>query len=297
MLRSTEPALFFLHVPKCAGTSVGLSLEAFASFPREEMTADLGVDPATLPSWTTDLLYDHPALGPIKLNHIPLAILADRFPAVWGTLSRSASFVVLREPRDRFVSGVLQRLREFEGVGASAVSDARIRDEAARACEWLAGRGPFCDVEHVHLARQSDFCEHGGRVIHARLFPLERLGALYDWLRDAHGLAIPRPEPRRVGRRPRGWLRPLHPIASAAGRHLLGRRLRGALYPLWLRSGAFVEASGGYGRIAFPDDVERFVREHYARDRALHEEALRQAGGGPEAAPREARPEARAAAS
>lgn len=278
MLRSTRPALFFLHVPKCAGTSVGNSLEPFAGFPREEMTRDLGVDPASLPSYLHDLRYDHPDLGPIKLNHLPLAALAESFPHVWATLLRSSAFVVLRDPRERFVSAVLQRLREFRGVGASAVSDAAIEAEAERVCAWLSERGgPFCDVEHIHFARQCDFVEHEGRRIPDRIFPIERLERLYTWLRAVHGLAIEAPVPERVGRRARGGLGPLHRAASAAGRTLLTPGLRRAVYPLWLRSGAFVPASGGYGRIAFGEDVEAFVRGHYARDLELHREALRTA--------------------
>ena len=281
MLRKSDPDVFFIHVPKCGGTTVSQSLRPHLAFPVEEMAADLGLPASQMPPHDYNLR--HPELGRIKVNHIPAAILAEHFPRTWAAVEASSSFAVLRDPRDRFVSAVLQRLREYRGLGASAVSDRRVEDEAARVCEWLDGRGPFCDAEYVHFSRQADYVERQGRRVHERVFPIERLDALYDWLHERHGLPRLRPEPKRVGRRPRGWMRHVHPVASFAGRRLLGRRARAALYPLWLRSGAFENTSSGYGRIAFDAGVEAFVARHYARDGELHREALERCGEAPAA--------------
>lgn len=281
MLRTINPPVFFIHIPKCGGTTVSSSLQPLMAFPTEEMRADMNLPGEGEPPW--DLA--HPELGDIKINHLPMWAIAEYFPRTWKALTSSSSFVVVRQPRDRFVSAVLQRLREYKDIGASSVSDKAIVEEASRVCDWLAVQDRFCNDEYAHFVRQSEYCEYEGRVIHEGIFPLEMLGSLYAWLHEAHGFPLILPENQRIGRRPRGWLAPVYPVARFAGRTLMTDGLRKALYPLWLNSGVFAPTSSGYHKLNLGKDVEDFVAAYYGRDRVLYDQALQDHAPVPAAPP------------
>lgn len=50
--------------------------------------------------------------GKVKPEHLPLAFVRSHFPASWETLRGAHSFMLTREPRARFFSALLQRLRD-----------------------------------------------------------------------------------------------------------------------------------------------------------------------------------------
>lgn len=90
----------FVHIPKCAGSSVHAQLSLFDA--RDPASHRGGV---------------HPVLGPIHFAHIPLRFLRDHFPAEFAKLGVYRSFALTRDPRARFVSATVQHLREFRGRG------------------------------------------------------------------------------------------------------------------------------------------------------------------------------------
>jgi hypothetical protein len=132
--------LVFVHVPKCAGKSIcdllPLDEDRFEVMLRQDLEgADAkpiaDMDPACM---------THGALGRIHTKHLPLAVLRAHFPTLWHSLEQSRSFAMLRDPRDRFISAVFQRLREMKGRGATELDDAAVVQEAESTCEWLDQR-------------------------------------------------------------------------------------------------------------------------------------------------------------
>jgi len=266
--------LFFIHIPKCAGMSVRRALELPGEVDFSPVAADLGLTPAEAAEVTErGRGFDHPSLGRIHPAHLPLAALRDAMPATWATLTGARSFALTRPPRARFVSALMQRLKEFKDAGAIRTDDPAVAREAAHVCDWLATRsGPFTDIEYIHFARQVDFTDLDGARVVGALFPVTRTDALADWIAAETGLSMTIAHDH-ARRQPKGWAKGLQPAARFAGRRLMPRTIKRALHPIWTRSGAFADAAGGYGALDLGAEVEAFVADHYAADAALHAEA------------------------
>lgn len=269
--------LFFLHIPKCAGLGVGKALAPFSHYPYAEMAGDLGID---LDRTAIDRLldgagYPHPVLGRIHPAHIPLAMLEAHFPQTWTLFSRATSFALIRDPRTRFISALMQRLIEHKRIAALHVEDGILQEEAAHVCGWLDGRRLFADLEYVHFTRQIDYThlEDVRRV--ARIFPLERTGAMVAWL-ASHGIAVEL-KMHHARRQPQKWFKGVQPVVRFLARNGLPGPVRRAIYPLWMKSGFFDTASAHYDKRAFSPDIEAFIARYYADDAALHRQAQEEA--------------------
>jgi hypothetical protein len=267
--------LFFIHIPKCAGVSVNHALERVSRSDAGSLAEDLGIARAEDALGLYRL--DDPVLGPIHPAHVPLKFLRQRFPATWAALRRSRSFALTRDPRARFLSALMQHLREFEDVGPIRADDPRLADDAARVCDWLGRRGSFADLEYIHFSRQVDYVDLDGERIADAIFPVDRTEALAAWLTREVGLKVSIAH-AHARRQPKPWARPIQPVARFAGRNLLPRGLKEILHPIWTRSGAFADAASAYGKVELGAEVEQFLAHYYAADAALHAEAMARTG-------------------
>lgn len=273
MRYSPANRFFFVHIPKCAGSSVSRSLGADAIFPQEAVDADMArVDHHAVPGAPLHRIA-HGELGNIHLAHIPLYYLRRHFPSTWALFETAESFVVMRDPRERFLSAVMQRLREFHGLSSSDLTPAVVRREAAAIVEWLSGRERFCDLEYIHFTRQTDFIQEDGAQRVSRIFTVERIGQMGDWL--AERFAVERPQEVRANPtvRPAGWFQPVAPLVMSAYKRTVPWALRERLTPLWRQSG-LLKSVDSYASMRLDPGTERFVEERYGADAALHREAL-----------------------
>lgn len=271
MLYCEQANLAFIHVPKNAGKSIRNALAKGASLSYSFLARDLGVSEARA-ARMMDGKVDVAGLGPVKPAHLPLAVIEARFPATWATIRGAKSFVLVRPPRERFFSALMQRLGEFGDIGAIRVDDPLVRREAADVCDWLDRRGPFSDVEYIHFSRQSDYAAlHGERVVSA-VFPVDRIDLAARWIAAGTGLRIDVTHDH-ARREPRTWAGAIQPAARFIGRRLMPRAMKKAIYPLWMNSGVFSDAAGRYASIDLGGKVERFIADYYACDARLYEEA------------------------
>lgn len=279
-----KAGLFFVHVPKCAGTSIQKALDIEGTR-YVEFAQDLGISEGEAArislsdrfkgdfSLQAQGGYTHPVMGPIHPVHLPLHYIEAHLPKTWKVLSEAPySCAVTRAPRGRFLSALMQRMREFGDTGALRVDDPRVKDEAARVCDWLSARDMFCDRDYSHFTRQIDFAELDGTPIIKAHFPMEQTGALTSWIAQSTGLQIDIAE-SHARRQPKRWGKAMQPAARFVGRTLMPKRLRKVLHPLWISSGAFTNAKSAYDTVDLGTDVEKFIRSYYARDAALHAKA------------------------
>lgn len=273
MLVYDTAGLAFIHVPKNGGKSVRQALDAAAPLNLQFTAADLGMSPEALAAdYASGAGVRHPQLGQIKPEHLPLVFWRDYFPTTFAAFSRCKSFVLLREPRDRFFSAVLQRLGEYQDMKALRADDPVVTREALAVCEWLEGRGPFCDIGYIHFTRQTDYVELDGTRLVDALFPISRTDAAAHWIAAQTGLEIAVAH-EHARREPKKWASTLQPMARFAGRRIIPGPVKRALYPLWRNSGAFADASKRYRSIALDPAVETFISRYYAADNALYAQA------------------------
>ncbi|MEP2474937.1 hypothetical protein [Roseobacter sp.] len=273
-----DHGVFFVHIPKCAGMSIRAALQDGGGSDFAPIAADLGLDPAEAMRVTERSRgFEHPALGRIHPAHLPLALLQSHMPKTWDAMTACKPFAVTRNPRDRFISAVMQRMKEFKDAGAIRADDPEVAQEARAICDWLDARDVFADIEYIHFARQIDYVEIDGTRFVPNLFPLEQLTALEHWLETTADLRIEVTH-GHIRRQPRKWARVVQPAARMLGRTLLPRPIKQALHPYWIGSAMFSNASQGYDTVDFGADVEAFIAQYYAPDAALHRAAQQAAG-------------------
>ncbi len=278
MLLYAKAGLAFIHVPKNGGKSIRAALDAACPIDLEPTAADLGIPVGQLiADYESGKGVVHPALGRVKIEHLPLAFWEEHFPRTWAAFTPLKSFVMLRDPRDRFFSAVLQRLGEYQDLKNLRADDPLVTAEAMRVSEWLAGRGAFCDIEYIHFTRQADYTGLRGKRVVDAIFPIARTDLAAEWVKRVSGLEIA-VEHDHARREPKSWARAIQPAARFVGRRLIPPPVKRAIYPIWRGSGVFDDASKRYAEIRLDETVERFVAEYYAEDSMLYQESCTAAG-------------------
>lgn len=277
--------LYFIHIPKCAGKSVHAALKqeqaSYESFAYDlkitqaeaEALALSQPDPKNVEQ-TFEAGYEVNGFGTVHPSHLPLFVIAQALPATWNTLiGAQFSFAMTRDPRERFLSALMQRMKEFGDAGAIRADDTSVAEEAEKVCTWLDGRGRFADLEYVHFIPQRDFVFLEDERILTHVFPVDRTDVLSHVMQRETGLTvnIPRTHARR---QPKSWARTIQPAARFAARNLMPHPVKRMLYPIWTGSAVFDDASSTYQGVDLGSDVETFLAHYYADDAALHNEAL-----------------------
>lgn len=266
-----EYDLFFIHIPKNGGQSVRNAMARIAPLSFAPLAADLGVTEAEAQAASESGLV-HRTLGPLHPAHLPLWAMAAEFPASWTAFQSAASFALTRDPRDRFLSALMQRLKEFRGAGQITAQDRAVRDEAKSVCDWLSKNPRPLKLDYIHFCPQVDFVDLEGTRRVSAVFPMRAMAEVETWIAARTGLAIEITHDH-ARRQPKPWARVIQPAARFAGRRLMPQALKRALHPLWMASGLFAPAAKGYGAVDLGADVEAFIASYYAADARLHAEA------------------------
>lgn len=209
MIISDTHRLAFIHIPKCAGTTVKRRLQPLD---------DTG-------GCYTDRVDDHPVLGRIDYVHLPLAVLREHFPDDYRKVRDYRSVAVIRDPLQRFPSSLAQRLRWYKGKPIERLGRREIRRELDRVIDFLSRHRDSKPLppDYVHFQRQCDYVFDRGEQVVQGLYSTERLDALYRDLADILG---PAPAASVDGA-------PLN--RTVAYRNDALRLFAGPLRPLWRR--------------------------------------------------------------
>ena len=248
----------FIHIPKCAGSSVRRALR-----------------PLDTSSEAFFRIADHPVMGPVHLAHLTLANLAEFYPETFEKLARYRSMAIVRDPLDRFTSAVFQRLREFRHVPQSAITRELFQTDAEVVISNLQSAPARIDLQYVHFNRQCDFIEFDGNILIGNLFALERMPEAADFIRQHTGIEIdeyrrnPTTELRFAAVRPMQRLfrdRYAKLVSAERRAHIREAMTRAGFYSE-VPKNKFVEPGG---------PIDRFVHDYYARDFAIHDRLLQQ---------------------
>lgn len=252
MILSDAHRLAFVHIPKCAGVSIKQPLRALDS--TQGRYSRIG---------------EHPQLGRIHFAHIPLADFAEHFPEDWAKLRTYRSFAVLRDPRERFLSAMFQRLREFRGANQSDITPARVEQEAEGVIAYLESAPERLDLEHVHFNRQYDFVFRGEERIVQDLFAIEDMAAITAFVAERTGIAIAEERKNLSTELRFGALRPVVRLLRQPYAALVPYAARNRLRAKMTRAGLYGHATR-QPMIPAGGRIDGFIRTYYARDFELH---------------------------
>ncbi|MGJ5620524.1 sulfotransferase family 2 domain-containing protein [Sulfitobacter sp. MF3-043] len=254
MILSDRYRFVFIHVPKCAGTSVRAAVLPYHDADSRFLKA-------------VEL---HPELGEIDFRHLPLALLRDIDPDAFEKLKTYDSFALLRDPFQRFRSALAQRTKMYLGKEFAQLDQADIHAEIDLVVDYLQSEPRVIAPEFIHFSRQSDYVGINGVQLVRHLYPMERLDLLGAALGRHFGtdaLQIGHANKTTVFRHPQ--LKNLLRSGSAAARWVLPGAVHEALRVHARRK--LMKPGTAAPLPAFEDaTVLAFINSYYAADIALY---------------------------
>lgn len=251
MIISSTHKFAFVHVPKCAGTSVKHALR-----------------PIDDTAGRFERIDNHAGMGRTHYAHIPLRDLATFFPDEFAQVQSYHSVALVRDPIDRFVSAIFQRLREFRRYPQSDITEDVIGAEAAEVRHYLESAPARLGLEYVHFNRQSDFIELDGERIVANIFSVEGMDAAKRFIAEATGVAIPDGRQNRTTEMRFPALKPLqrmlrkpYSLVPVERRERIRERL--------IRAGLYRQVAQ-QRFVRHGSALDGFLRDYYARDFEIH---------------------------
>jgi hypothetical protein len=244
--------LAFLHIPKCAGSTVRNALAPFSSHRFSEY-------------------FDYPDGGRQLFDHLPLADVRTYLPELYEKIVAYESYAILRAPRERFASALAQYLRSFQKMTLSPRSGPLFRQKALDVCARLADPDERRALEMMFFLKQSAFVNVDGQRVVRHLYDFAALDRLASDIHARHGIALDLGQRRNQGRtEDSAAVRTLKDIGRPFYRRVLSKertgRMRAALRAVTGNSPAQL-----YRELFDDRDICAFVDAFYAEDNALYE--------------------------
>lgn len=176
MIISDKHEFIFIHIPKCAGSSIRNKLKYIDS-----KASSYGA------------VKFHPILGKIDYGHIPLFYLQSYFPNEYEKLNRYYSFCVIRNPHERFPSSLAQHLRMYKNMKLSDLSKKQFKAEIEKLIGSLEKhKNMIClPYDLIHFQKQMSYIFHDGRQIVRNIYTTANIEALHIDLIKNVGLIEP----------------------------------------------------------------------------------------------------------
>jgi hypothetical protein len=252
----------FVHIPKCAGTSVRKQLEAFDKY-----------------EGAFDAKVLHPALGSVHLAHLPLDVLREHYPEAFDEISRYRSFAVLRDPKDRFISAIRQRLREFRGVPDTLVTNDVIMREADEVLNFLYRCPDTLELEYVHFMKQCSFVYLGRSRIIETLCTVDDLSPLARFVQENMGIQFDLNSEHNVSKNLRSPLvEKLVTFIRPAAVRVMPPKAKEFIWSKMVQAGLYENSRSASKHSDAIASLEAAIEAFYSEDRKLFD-AAKQASG------------------
>lgn len=252
MMISDARRLVFVHIPKCAGTTIRIGLKSsncqdFSGY------------------------FDYPEGGRGALQHLPLADLRSHFPDHYDRVESYDSYAILRGTRARFASALFQHLRSFHQLEPSAASSSLFREKAREICGRLDDPTRRRELDLMFFLPQSAFVALNGRQVVRHLYRIEDLSRLALDLKARHDVAIDVDiRHNEAGLPPGRRVAELQKLGGGVFRRLVGAgrfaRLRSGL-----RQASGVAPDALYRQLFEDEKIARFVDGYYAEDQERYQ--------------------------
>ena len=164
----------FVHIPKCAGSTVRAHLA-----PGSWARGRTGV-------W----LEEHPELGTVDLAHLPLYTLKAYAPDAYRKVADYDAFALVRSPEKRFPSSFAQWSRQYGGHPLDSLSARQVAEAVEHILERLdreGGTRRLLPYRYVFFQPQVDYIFDGQRRWVDNVFDVARVEALVRELQERQG--------------------------------------------------------------------------------------------------------------
>lgn len=266
MIISRKHNFGFIHNPKCAGSAVRDHIAEF--------------DDA---NGAFSEVKDHEQLGRVHLKHLTLSDLEKYFPEYFDVVTKVDSFVLVREPMQRFISGVSQYVRSTTNWKKTIfdLSHDEVNDVLRHVLERIAQGGVSRDPLLCIFTRQKEFIETKDRRIIDKIVAVDYISELLTEFSRRTGKVYDATHVSNATRRVR-FVKSQGGIAAVTrfGRAFLPEKLYHSARRLaapWL----FQRESSMLAIAAFESDhVRSAVIEYYKEDFGIYKRSLARSGPG-----------------
>lgn len=264
MIISDRYRFAFMHIPKCAGTTLRHALAPF------DEAAGRYHDKAVA---------EHPALGPLDHHHIPLAVLAEHFSDDFARLDSYCSFALVRDPFARFPSSLHERFVQRDRKPLYKRDSAEIAREVDEVLETLSRHprdSPITNPELIHFSWQRDYIFLDGRQV---VQTVRTVAEVEDVLRELSAIVGQpiRPEESK-NRRLHHAFPAVERFEQAITRPIAKRLPRRVWKPVFkpikaafVAVGLMRHAGNPIADLPNADEIDAFISEFYAEDIRLFE--------------------------
>lgn len=258
----------YVHIPKCAGTSLSVALKKHVTWDERFLGARPDPETGERP------YLSHPELGRLNGPHVPLVTMRDCFPDAFAKLGSYAAYAITRDPAPRFPSAVAQHVREFRGGEIHEYQPEEL-EAVVEDCIAALRKNPVNPgLAYMHLLRQSDFVWLDGDRITDFVYPMEALDEMTGDISERFGFPL---ELHRRSSNPTEA-----PLSGPMGALQKGvARVSKATMPpgfheqvrQFVRGYERRRSSSKTGAVFASDRVRDFVAEFYAQDAELYARA------------------------
>jgi hypothetical protein len=249
MIVSDALRLAFLHIPKCAGSTV-----------RRDLVAHDSLGDMFHGFWTP------PHGVRIDMLHITLAQLEAHFPDVLDKVRAYESYAVIREPARRLFSSLAYYMGSVQNQRIQADDPERIERTLREVADKLAVANGSLESRFVYFTRQSEYVRLRGKRLVRHLYPLEELSRLAQDVQKRHGVAIDvreRVNPMAVDDGP--LVRAMRRVAAPVLPRTVRLGLRAALLPSAARTGEAL-----FRQVSATDLFQDLMERYYGEDVFLY---------------------------
>ena len=257
MIISDKEKFAFVHIPKCAGTSVRARIE--------HLDDRYGA--------YSSRLENHSELGLLNYVHLPLATLAEHFSHDFECIQTYRSLAVLRDPSQRFISSVSQYCNRYTDTDMRSHSVKTLKREVWKLIDLLEGLeikspGSRLPAEFIHFQQQHHYTHLNGLQVVKHLVDVSQVDALLTSLLG-HNVVMDEPSIKenesRVYRSPRARLLAL---ATRAVAPRLGAALP-SVASKWVRAHVYSPLTHQFDEVFQHEKVRSFIATYYELDRHL----------------------------
>lgn len=266
MIISDHYKFAFIHIPKCAGTTIRK--------PLQELDDREGA--------YTRRVEEHPTVGPLDFVHMPLFTLQKYFHDDFLCVQNYWSFSVVRDPLHRFASSVSQRALMYSDKPVQKMAKKEIEkhiDESIGLLLNASGPQALLPPELIHFQRQVDYIYLEGERVVDSIYSLETVenlkedientvkDNLYDVVhengKDSYHLnksLVYSSDFLRI------VIESIRPASN-----IISKRLPPSLKSA-IRSKVYVARDDRLGDILYSSRVQNFVSDYYKEDIALYDQ-------------------------
>lgn len=258
MIISDTFKMVFIHNPKCGGTTV------------RELLAEFDQTHGAF----TERVEEHDVLGLLDYVHIPLVRLKEFFPEEYNKVLQYRSFVLVRDPLEKFLSACSQHFKMYRGTSLKEMSAIELGKQTVQICRHLEGQEIISEPAYIHFEKQRNYVEVDGQQIIDEVIPVSNIEVLLEHVGElvgtkltlknsANTTTVYSSEYTKIAVQ---LLRPLlAPIFSSCPENIKKRLRQIAYKPI--KDISLVDD--------LPDEVKAFVAVHYEQDFLIYQKSIR----------------------